>query len=61
LLHSLEARLHPGQFLGVRSVRALRCLLYPKVDCRCCKQLEFKGVFHPANEIVNSFVVLQKK
>lgn len=60
LLHSLEARLHPGQFLGVRSVRALRCLLYPKVDCRCCTGLDFKGVFHPHGEIVNSFVVMQK-
>lgn len=60
LLHSLEARLNPGQFLGVRSVRDLRCLLYPKVDCRCCRQLEFKGVFHPRDGIVNSFILLQK-
>lgn len=61
LLHSLETRLHSGQFLGVRTVRDLRCLLYPKVDCRCCEQMTFKGVFHPDNEIVNSFVVLEKK
>ncbi|NBX85889.1 MAG: hypothetical protein EBQ80_01370 [Proteobacteria bacterium] len=60
LLHTIEARLWPGQFIGIRSVKDLRCLLYPKVNCRCCTNLQFKGVFHPENEIVNSFVVLQK-
>jgi hypothetical protein len=61
LLHGIESRLYPGQFLGVRSVQALRCLLYPKVDCRCCAQVEFQAVVHPRNDIINSFILLKKK
>jgi hypothetical protein len=60
MLHALQHKVRPGQYVGVRSTHGLRSLLYTKIDCRHCHALTYLNTFHPQDDVINSFILLQK-